>query len=139
MSMPPPPPGLTRVAAVALAFAGLCGTGGVLLGAYAAHGGPDEMKEALSFASLHALVHGLALAAAALVHDRVLASRFSRWMLRVALLCFALGVIMFSGDIYLRVFAIYLGTAPHGGTAFLLGWLCLTLGGTMEIFRRRGP
>ncbi len=134
-----PPSGLSRIAALAIAFAGLSGIGGVLLGAYAAHGAPDELKEALSFASLHALVHGLALAAAALAHDRVLDSRFSRWTLRLALLCFGLGVAMFSGDIYLRVHAIYLGTAPFGGTAFLLGWLFLALGAGARIFAGQRP
>jgi len=134
-----PQSGLSRIAALAIAYAGLSGAGGVVLGAYAAHGAPDELKEALSFASLHALVHGLALAATALAHDRVLASRFCRWTLRLALLSFGLGVAMFSGDIFLQSLAIYIGTAPFGGTAFLLGWLLLALGAGARVFAGQRP
>lgn len=139
MSLAPAPSGLSRIAASGLTFAALSGLGGVLLGAYAAHGGPDELKEALSFASLHALVHGLALAAAALIHDHVRDSAFCRWTLRLAMLSFALGVLMFSGSIFVRVFAIYTGLTAHGGTAFLAGWVFLILGAGAQIFRRRGP
>ena len=135
--MSPAPSPLSRIAALGLAFAALSGAGGVLLGAYAAHGAPDELKEAMSFASLHALVHGLALAATALAHDRVLDSGFCRWTLRLSMLGFALGVLMFSGSIYVQIFAIYTGLTPHGGTAFLAGWVLLLLGSLAQNFRRR--
>lgn len=133
----PAPSGLSRIAALGLTFAALCGAGGVLLGAYAAHGAPDELKEAMSFASLHALVHGLALAAAALAHDRMLDSGFCRWTLRLAMLGFALGVMMFSGSIFVQIFAIYTGLTPHGGTAFLAGWVLLAVAALVQLFR--GP
>jgi len=137
MSLSPAPSGLSRIAAIGITFSALAGAGGVVLGAYAAHGGPDELKEALSFASLHALVHGLALAATALTHDRVLDSGFCRWTLRLAMLAFALGIVMFSGSIFVRTFAIYTGLTAHGGTSFLAGWALLALGAGTEIFRRQ--
>ncbi|MDH3241867.1 MAG: DUF423 domain-containing protein [Alphaproteobacteria bacterium] len=139
MSFSPAPSGLGRIAAIGITFAALFGVGGVLLGAYAAHGAPDELKESMSFASLHALVHGLALFGTALVHDMIASSPFSRWCIRLAMLGFVLGVLMFSGSIFVQIFAIYTGLTAHGGTAFLAGWLLLTLGAGAQIFRRRGP
>ena len=137
MSLSPAPSGLSRIAAIGIAFSALAGAGGVVLGAYAAHGGPDELKEVLSLAALYALIHGLALAAAALTHDRVRDSGFCRWTLRLAMVAFALGIVLFSGSIFVLAFAIHTGLTAYGGTAFLAGWALLTLGAGTQIFRRQ--
>lgn len=138
MSLTSAPSGLSRIAAIGITLAALFGAGGVLLGAYAAHGAPEELRESMSFASLHALVHGLALFGTALAHDMIAASAFSRWCIRLAMLGFVLGVLMFSGSIFVQIFAVYTGLTPFGGTAFLAGWLLLILGAGAQIFRRHG-
>jgi uncharacterized membrane protein YgdD (TMEM256/DUF423 family) len=111
---------MSRFAAFALGFAGLSGFAGVALGALAAHGFPPEKKALIETASQYALVHALAVAAAALTHDHV--RGWSRRLFASAAVCFGLGVILFSGSLVALALNGKGGAAPVGGTAFLVGW-----------------
>lgn len=128
MNDPSPAMGFSPVTLTAILTAALAGLAGVVLGAYAAHGAPAELREGLSVAALYALIHGLALIAAALIHDRAAAA--ARWLLRVSMLAFAFGIALFSGGIFLAS-----GTAPLGGTLLIGGWLVLALGSGALLFK----
>lgn len=103
---------------------------GVALGAFGAHGLKDalsaEAKQTYQTAVLYHLVHGLALLAAGwLATLRPMES-----LVRTAGMSFVLGIILFSGSLYLlSITGIKkLGIiTPFGGLAFLIGWACLAL------------
>jgi uncharacterized membrane protein YgdD (TMEM256/DUF423 family) len=129
MNDPSPATGFSPVTLTAILTAALAGLSGVVLGAYAAHGAPAELREGLSVAALYALIHGLALIAAALVHERAAGACAARWLLRISMLAFALGIALFSGGIFFRA-----GTAALGGTLLIGGWLGLALGSGALLF-----
>jgi uncharacterized membrane protein YgdD (TMEM256/DUF423 family) len=99
----------------------------VVLGAFAAHG----LKAVLNVqqlalfetASRYQMYHALAL----LVVGVMLTNpQFSRSLLKLAAIAFSLGIILFSGSLYLLalVGVSWLGAiTPLGGIAFLSGWL----------------
>ncbi|WP_217475983.1 DUF423 domain-containing protein [Stutzerimonas stutzeri] len=112
-----------------LLLAAFFGLTGVALGAFAAHG----LKSRLSTDYLavfqtgvqYQLIHALALFGVAL-----LALHAPGRLLSAAGGLFALGVLLFSGSLYLLALTgvTRLGiVTPIGGTAFLAGWLCLLL------------
>lgn len=117
---------MLRVFLLLAAFAGFTG---VALGAFAAHG----LKARLSAEYLavfqtgvhYQLVHALALFGVAL-----LLQRLPSGLLQAAGSLFTLGILLFSGSLYLLTLS---GTGklgmitPLGGLAFLGGWLCLGL------------
>ena len=99
----------------------------VILSAFAAHGLKtvlDAQQLALfETASRYQMYHALAL----LVVGVMLTNpQFSRSLLKLAALAFILGIILFSGSLYLLalVGVSWLGAiTPLGGIAFLSGWL----------------
>ena len=101
----------------------------VVLGAFAAHGLKavlDAQQLALfETASRDQMYHALAL----LVVGVMLTNpQFSRSLLKLAALAFILGIILFSGSLYLLalVGVSWLGAiTPLGGIAFLSGWLVM--------------
>jgi uncharacterized membrane protein YgdD (TMEM256/DUF423 family) len=103
----------------------------VVLGAFAAHGLKamlDAQQLALfETASRYQMYHALAL----LVVGVMLTNRqFSRSLLKLAALAFILGIILFSGSLYLLalVGVSWLGAiTPLGGIAFLSGWLVMMI------------
>lgn len=106
------------------AFYGLTG---VALGAFAAHGLrarlSAEYLAVFQTAVLYQLVHALALFGVALL-TRQVAGRLPR----LAGGFFAVGVLLFSGSLYLLTLTGVgkLGiVTPLGGTAFMAGWACL--------------
>ncbi len=111
---------------LALRIAALCGFLAVALGAFGAHG----LKTTLELhgtaaiwqtAALYHLVHSVVLL--------VLAHRESP--ARAAFILFAIGVLIFSGSLYLLAVtnAKWLGAiTPLGGLSFLGGWLSLAWG-----------
>ena len=129
--------GLTRTAAAAVAVGALAGLGGVILGAYAAHGAEPELRPGLETAALYALIHGLALMAAALIYDRTKDGRLARWIIALSMLALALGILFFSGSIFLAALGHYPGTAPLGGVLLMAGWAGLVLA-ALAILLRRG-
>ena len=114
---------------VFLMLAAFFGFTGVALGAFAAHGLKGRLSEQY-LAIFHTgvtyqLVHTLALLGVALLATQ-LQSRLVTW----AGFCFALGIVLFSGSLYLLTMSgiAKLGIiTPIGGVAFLAGWLCLGL------------
>lgn len=117
---------MLRVFLLLAAFAGFTG---VALGAFAAHG----LKARLSAEYLavfqtgvhYQLIHALALFGVALLLQRLPSA-----LLQVAGSLFALGIVLFSGSLYLLTLSGIgkLGMiTPLGGLAFLAGWLCLGL------------
>ena len=99
----------------------------VILGAFAAHGLKavlDTQQLALfETASRYQMYHALALLVVGVMLTN---SQFSRSLLKLAALAFILGIILFSGSLYLLalVSVSWLGAiTPLGGIAFLSGWL----------------
>lgn len=136
------------MAAFALAFGALLGLGGVTLGAYAAHGAAPDLRAGLETASLYALIHGLALMAAALIHDRATGGTgthraiahltAARRVIALSMLALALGTLFFSGGIFLAALGHNPGTAPLGGILLIGGWLGLVVGaGVLVLAPRR--
>ena len=112
-----------------LMLAAFFGFTGVALGAFAAHGLKGRLSEQY-LAIFHTgvtyhLVHTLALFGVALLATH-LPGRLVTW----AGICFAIGIVLFSGSLYLLTMTgiSKLGIiTPFGGLAFLAGWLCLGL------------
>lgn len=112
-----------------LLLAAFFGMTGVALGAFAAHGlrsrlGTDYLA-VFQTGVQYQLIHALALFGVAL-----LALHRPGRLVTVAGGLFALGILLFSGSLYLLTLSgiVKLGIiTPIGGTAFLAGWLCLGL------------
>ncbi|MGP0013957.1 DUF423 domain-containing protein [Pseudomonas sp.] len=112
-----------------LLLAAFFGFTGVALGAFAAHGLKDRLS-AEYLAIFHTgvtyqLVHALALFGVALLATHI-PGRLVAW----AGLSFAIGIILFSGSLYLLTLTgiSKLGIiTPFGGLGFLIGWFCLGL------------
>ena len=109
--------------------AALCGLG-VLLGAFGAHGlrarVTPEMLAVFETGVRYHLVHGLALLAVAWA-----AGRWPSGLITAAGWLFVIGVIIFSGSLYvLSITGIrWLGAiTPIGGLCFTVGWLVLAIG-----------
>lgn len=101
---------------------------GVVLGAFGAHGLrgvlSEQGKQVYHTAVLYHLVHGLGLLAVGLLATL----RPQAPWLRPAGLAFVVGIVVFSGSLYLLAVTDIkkLGMiTPFGGLAFLAGWLCL--------------
>ena len=102
---------------------------GVALGAFGAHGlkgrvGPDQLAIFETGIRYH-LVHSLALIAVAWATER-----WPGTWTALAGWAFVLGIVIFSGSLYLLVLtgARWLGAVtPIGGLSFLLGWAALAL------------
>lgn len=117
---------MSRVWLLIAAFAGFTG---VALGAFAAHG----LKNRLSAEYLavfqtgthYQLIHALALFGVGL-----LALHRPGRLANLAGGFFALGMLLFSGSLYLLTLTATPGLGiitPFGGVAFLAGWLCVAL------------
>lgn len=111
-----------------IVIAALLGASGVGLGAFGAHslGAVLEANgRAATFdtATHYHLIHALALLAAAWLDEQ----HPGQWTRRAGWL-FILGVILFSGSLYLlAIFNLrFMGAvAPFGGAALMAGWACL--------------
>lgn len=111
-----------------LVIGALNGLLAVALGAFAAH----ALKGVLSPGLLEVFrtgvdyqaMHGLALLAVGLLGERGGGSRALRW----AGWCFASGILLFSGSLYLLALTDagrFGAITPIGGTAFIAGWALL--------------
>lgn len=110
----------------------LAGLTGVALAAAGAHAfaprvGPGGMEMLRSATNLQ-LIHALALILCGLWAERAAAGTR---LIHLAALCFALGILLFSGAIHalalrgLRLPAV----APTGGSLLMLGWVLLGVAG----------
>ena len=113
-------------------ISGVSGGLSVLLGAFAAHG----LKKKLSPEMLSAFKTGvdyqffhtfaLALVGLSLISQNIEQSMFLTW----AAICFGIGIIFFSGSLYLLALTrkkIFGPITPLGGLFFILGWLFFVL------------
>jgi len=114
-----------------LLFAAFFGFTAVALGAFAAHGLksrlPAEMLVVFQTGVQYQMLHALALLMLAL-----LARHVSTLALLAAGTLFVLGIMLFSGSLYLLTLTgtLSLGMiTPIGGVAFLAGWFCLGIVG----------
>lgn len=106
-------------------IAALYGALGVILGALAAHKAPGS---GLDTASQMLLVHAVAMLATVALIER---GTVAAWGGRIALLGFALGVTLFTGDIAARAlggFRLFPMAAPTGGSLLIASWLALAVG-----------
>lgn len=116
-------------------LAALLGAMAVMLGAFAAHG----LKQILTLANLqvfetavrYQFYHVFALLAVGILYKEF-ANKFMNW----AGILFTLGIILFSGSLYLLCYVKHqnlnlhwIGAiTPLGGAAFVAGWVCLFAG-----------
>lgn len=103
---------------------------GVALGAFGAHGLKDaltaEAKSIYQTAVLYHLIHGLALICVGLMTIM----KPTAPALRAAGWSFLIGILFFSGSLYLlSVTGVkkWGAMTPIGGLLFLIGWLCLAI------------
>ena len=101
----------------------------VACGAFGAHGLKDRLdpQEMAIFetAARYQMFHALALLAVGL-----LSLRFESVWTTAAGWCFCVGILLFSGSLYVLVFSGIRGLGaitPLGGLGFLGGWLCLAV------------
>lgn len=109
------------------AVAGLFGAAGVAGAAYAAHGTADAMLAATAAGIL--LVHAPALLALAIL------VRQGARAVGLAGFALSLGVVLFSGDLFSRIFLgdrLFSNAAPMGGTVMIAGWLFLVLAAVLR-------
>lgn len=115
----------------ALVIGALAGMLAVALGAFGAHALKDRLMasgrlDTYDLAVEYQFYHALALLITGLVIQRE-----SNGQLRAAAWCFVVGILVFSGSLYiLAVLDVPMAGAitPVGGTAFIAGWLLLALG-----------
>ena len=112
-----------------LLLSAFAGFSGVALGAFAAHGLKSKLSAeylaVFQTGSHYQLIHALALFGVGL-----LALHAPGRLVNLAGGLFALGILLFSGSLYLLSLSgvAKLGMiTPFGGLAFLAGWLCLGL------------
>ncbi len=112
-----------------LLTAALLGLAGVALDATGTHALAEasaEDRDAFAAASRHQMVHALALLAVAWLAGRAPAPR----LVWIAGFAFTIGVVLFSGSIYLRVLGGVDGlgsVTPMGGVCLMVGWAVLAL------------
>lgn len=116
--------------------AALFGVTGVGMAAYASHGlgfivdsaVREATRSSLQMAVQQQMFHALALLGVGILSLKGLGNR---WLCAAGGL-FVLGVLLFSGLIYLRTFTgieTFRPFVPWGGTCLMLAWLALGLGG----------
>ena len=116
-----------RYAQIGAVFGGLS----VVIGAFAAH----ALKQRITGGALdtvetgvrYQFIHAVALLAAGVAGKDLWKIRKIQW----ACQCWALGVLLFSGSLYLMVATGWRGfgaVTPWGGAALIFGWLLMALG-----------
>lgn len=122
-----------------LSLAGLALCSAAALGAYGAHGlaasVTDEARQAYMTAVDYQFYHGLGLGLVAILVNLwpdVRAFRVAAWALIA-------GIVLFCGGIYATTFGAadtLAHVVPLGGTAFMAGWLAVSVGALVA--RQRG-
>ena len=109
---------------ILLILAGLMGAGGVVLAAAGAHAAPHA---GLAGAAYMLLFHAAAiLGGTALTQQGLL----SRPLALAALIGWAVGAVLFAGDVSVRAFIghrLFPMAAPIGGTILIAAWLALAI------------
>ena len=116
-----------------LIVAGVFGAAGIALAAAGAHSAP---RAGLDSAANILLFHALAILGCSAL---LLQGMLSRQLTIVTLSAWALGTILFSGDVALRVFLgqrLFPMAAPTGGIVLILGWLVFAAAALAKAFAR---
>lgn len=121
-----------RLVNVWLLIAAINGFLAVAAGAFGAHGLQDRMDahhlEIFQTGAHYQMYHALAMGVAALAMRGAAASAA-----QVAAACFLVGIVLFSGSLYILALSGIRGigiVTPFGGLAFLVGWGALAWAAT---------
>ena len=120
----------TKFITFLMIFVGISGCFSVLFGAWLAHAGatlPEDIHERLSSALHYQFIHTLVLFVSLLWYQHK-PSKF----IALASLGFFLGILAFSGSLYLKTWLMldWLGkAAPFGGSLLALAWLFIAIAG----------
>jgi len=120
-----------------LVIAALFGATGVMLGAFGAHALRDtltpERLVTYQTAVTYQMWHALALLGVSLYANtltvRLVGQSIDKW-LRISAIGFTLGILIFSGSLYLLVLldkSVLGAITPFGGVAMIIGWLALAV------------
>ena len=111
----------------------------VAAGAIGAHALSDaasaDAKRTFSTGQLYHALHALALLGVGIVllQSEGRRARFATWLFQSAAVAFLIGIVCFSGGIYLQVATgptSTPGIVPLGGIAFMAGWAAFAIGAT---------
>lgn len=111
-----------------LALAGFFGASGVILGSLASHAFKATLTEPqiaiFKLGVQYQMYHALALLGVAAWLNYA-----QQRLIMIAGILFGIGILFFSGTMYSITYLALpnIGTAPIGGIALILGWLCLLL------------
>ena len=117
-------------------LAALLGSVAVAAGAVGAHALGNavsvETKAIFRTGQQYHVLHALALLAVGIVllQSEGRRARFSTWSLQAAALAFLIGILCFSGGIYVQVaegFSSSAGIVPLGGLSFMIGWAAFAI------------
>ena len=117
-----------------MVFVGISGAFSVLFGAWLAHAGqglPIEQQTRLASALQYQFLHTLALMAT-IIWYRHKASNY----LLLAMLGFVLGIVLFSGSLYLKTFLNideFSTLAPFGGSILAISWIIVAIAGKKHL------
>jgi uncharacterized membrane protein YgdD (TMEM256/DUF423 family) len=103
----------------------------VAIGAFGAHALKPFLMETGREATFELAVRYQFYHALALVATGILTSETGRKALHYSALCFILGIIFFSGSLYVLCFTgikMLGAVTPFGGVFFILGWILLGVG-----------
>lgn len=103
------------------------------IGAHAIEGFNAESRRIFSIGQHYHAIHALALLATGIVLMQSEGRRapFATWLLQIAAIAFVLGVICFSGGLYVQTATALSsngGIVPFGGISFIVGWAALAIG-----------
>ncbi|MBL4940192.1 MAG: DUF423 domain-containing protein [Colwellia sp.] len=116
-------------------FVGISGCFSVLFGAWLAHGGQVlaiNVQSTVKTALQYQLFHTLALLASLVWAITSAAVRPPSKILLAACIGFFVGILLFSGSIYIKSFfsiAIVAKLTPFGGVSLAMAWLLLSIEG----------
>ncbi len=121
----------------ALSAGAIFGGLAVALGAFGAHGlerltSDQKILHGFQTGTQYQVYHAFALLAAAIIFEKF-PNKWIKW----AVACFIVGILLFSGSLYLLTFLKIQGSTatrivgpvtPLGGILFIVGWICLLTG-----------
>jgi len=116
-------------------FVGVSGCFSVLFGAWLAHAGqtlPINVQSTLKTALQYQLFHTLALFVSLVWATNSLSFRAPSKILLAACIAFFVGILCFSGSIYIKTFfsfALVAKLTPFGGISLAIAWLLLSIEG----------
>jgi len=125
----------SRVVQSLMIFVGVSGCFSVLFGAWLAHAGqalPINVQSTLKTALQYQLFHTLALLVALVWTITNLSVRAPSKVLLAACIAFFVGILCFSGSIYIKTFFSFAFVAkltPFGGISLAVAWLLLSIEG----------